>query len=129
MGIKTVYIFNRTTARAEALAAEMNQNQNQNQNQDKNQDQDQDQDKNQDQDQDQDPNQAGTEFKILASLEAVSGLDRLDAVMGTVPGAAALSLPLDVLEKHTPVVMDAAYQSSASGSRLTALLQDGKKHG
>ena len=74
-------------------------------------------------------NQEKTVFKVLEALEAVQDLPRLDAVMGTVPGAAALSIPLAVLEKHVPVVMDAAYQSSASGSRLTALLQDGKKFG
>jgi len=99
MSLAEVYVYNRTTSRAEGLVSEMN------------------------------ATESATNFRVLESLEATESLPRLDAVMGTVPGAAALSVPLSVLERHTPIVMDAAYQSSATGSRFTTLLQGGRKFG
>ena len=98
MAVTRVYIYNRTTERAATLAGEMNEG------------------------------QSRTKFEVLPSLEDVSSLDRLDAVMGTVPGKAALCIPLSTMERHRPIVMDAAYQSSATGSRLTSLLQNGKRY-
>lgn len=65
----------------------------------------------------------GTGFRVAGSTTELEDLTRLDAVMATLPGSAGATLPDSVLEKHKPVVVDAAYQSSASGVRHTALLQ------
>jgi len=65
----------------------------------------------------------GQGFKVAANVEELQSLKRLDAVMGTLPGTAGVTLPDGLVEAYRPVVVDAAYQSSASGKRFTALLQ------
>jgi pentafunctional AROM polypeptide len=88
MGLKKIYILNRTFEKALAISTEF-----------------------------------GDMFEPIKDAEALSSLDRLDAVMGTLPGQAAFELPPGILDKHKPAVIEAAYRSSESGHRFTALLQ------
>lgn len=71
----------------------------------------------------------GTGFRVAGSTAELEALLRLDVVMATLPGSAGATLPDSVLETHKPVVVDAAYQSSASGVRHTALLQQAAARG
>jgi len=70
----------------------------------------------------------GDSFKVVRDPKELASLTRLDAVMGTLPGTAGFTLPDGLLADFKPVVIDAAYQSSASGERFTALLRQAKHH-
>jgi len=71
----------------------------------------------------------GDGFTAVRDVNGLGELARLDVVMGTLPGPANFTLPQELLEKHKPVVIDAAYRSSASGSRFTALLEQSVQAG
>jgi len=71
----------------------------------------------------------GENFRAISDAKELETLARLDAVMGTLPGTAGVTLPDALLAACQPVVIDAAYQSSASGKRFTALLQQAADHG
>jgi len=66
----------------------------------------------------------GDAFIAVKDAECLMDLERLDAVMGTMPGPSNFTLPKGMLERHRPAVVEAAYKSSEAGSRFTALLQE-----
>lgn len=71
----------------------------------------------------------GEKFTAIQDAKDLGELPRLDAVMGTLPGSANFTLPEDLLAKHKPAVIEAAYRSSESGSRFTSLLQQAVEAG
>eukprot|EP00747_Dinoflagellata_sp_TGD_P104685 gnl/TRDRNA2_/TRDRNA2_169312_c0_seq2.p1 gnl/TRDRNA2_/TRDRNA2_169312_c0~~gnl/TRDRNA2_/TRDRNA2_169312_c0_seq2.p1 ORF type:complete len:153 (+),score=39.32 gnl/TRDRNA2_/TRDRNA2_169312_c0_seq2:155-613(+) len=71
----------------------------------------------------------GSSFLVAQDVVELDSLNRLDAVMGTLPGSAEFTLPDALLARHKPAVLEAAYRSSSSGVRMTALLQQAAQAG
>eukprot|EP00746_Dinoflagellata_sp_MGD_P149849 gnl/MRDRNA2_/MRDRNA2_81838_c0_seq1.p1 gnl/MRDRNA2_/MRDRNA2_81838_c0~~gnl/MRDRNA2_/MRDRNA2_81838_c0_seq1.p1 ORF type:complete len:331 (-),score=55.96 gnl/MRDRNA2_/MRDRNA2_81838_c0_seq1:105-1052(-) len=89
MGLKPIFILNRTFDKANKLAQEFGED----------------------------------IFKPIKDASSLGDLDRLDAVMGTLPATAGFTLPDGLLARLKPALIEAAYQSSDKGTRFTPLLQ------
>merc|ERR1719463_793748 len=89
LGLKRIFILNRTLEKAQALAREFGED----------------------------------TFAAIKDASELKDLNRLDAVMGTLPASAGFTLPSGILERFKPALVEAAYRSSETGSRFTPLLQ------